>query len=221
MANLYLIAGMGLSENCFLLLRPLLKWQGEIIFLPHILPNSPTETLTEYTQRLRATLPDTWAEKPSFIGMSLGGMITVELSKLIDYKQLFLISTLKKASEIPLYFKVLRKIPAQKLFSATFSQKYGRKLANWFSNFDKKHLDTVFDMIEQSDKRHLQWGRNAAINWQPPTQKPEFSFAIHGDKDHIFPARNITADYWVKNGTHNLILERAEEIAAVINQHFQ
>ena len=100
---------------------------------------------------------------------------------------------------------------------ATFSQKYGRKLAGWFGNFEPKHLATVFDMIEQSDPRHLVWGRNTAIGWQAPTTKPKNCVHIHGDKDHIFPSRNIKADYWIKSGTHNLILERATELAGLIN----
>jgi pimeloyl-ACP methyl ester carboxylesterase len=218
MPTLYLIAGMGLDQRCFSRLLPLLNWAGEVQFLPHLIPEHSREPLKNYVQRLRAQLPAEWNEPPTLMGMSLGGIIAAELAKLIPYQQLFLISTLKQASEVPLYFKILDKIPAHRILPATFSQKYGRKLAKFLGNFEPTHLNTVFDMIEQSDPRHLAWGRNTAINWKAPLTKPQNCFHIHGDKDHIFPARKIQADYWVKGGTHNVILERAEEIAQVINE---
>jgi pimeloyl-ACP methyl ester carboxylesterase len=218
MATLYLIAGMGLDERCFSLLKPLLNWNGNMVFLPHLIPESSKEPLANYVRKLRNLLPDTWEEKPSFMGMSLGGIIAAELCKLVDYQQLFLISTLKQQSEIPFYFKILKNLPAHNLLAADFSQRYGRKLVSWFGGVQKEFIPIVFDMIESSDKRHLAWGRNTAINWVAPEIKPKNCFAIHGDKDTIFPHKKIKADFLVKNGSHNLILERAEEIAAVINQ---
>ena len=221
MAVLYLIPGMGLDERCFSQLVPLLNWSGTVEFLPHLIPTHSREPLPNYVQRLRAQLPSDWDEPPTLMGMSLGGIIAAELAKIIPYRQLLLISTLKQSSERPLYFNILNQIPAHRLLPATFSQRYGRKLAGLFKGFEPTHLNTVFHMIEQSDPRHLAWGRNAAIHWQAPLTKPQNCFHIHGDKDHIFPARKIQADYWVKGGTHNLILERAEEIAQVINERIK
>lgn len=221
MEVLYCIPGMGVDERIFSQLVPRLQWQGDIRYLNHLEPAHPRETIAEYAQRLRQTLPDAWQTPPTLIGMSMGGMIANELARLIPYQRLFVISSIKEASEVPFYFKFLRQLPAHRLVPSDFSKRYGNIIARMTGAFDKQYLDLVFDMFRARSNEHFAWARNAAIQWTPPAALPNNLIHLHGTRDHIFTPRRVQPTHWIDNGTHNMILENADTIATLINSYLQ
>jgi pimeloyl-ACP methyl ester carboxylesterase len=219
MALIYCIPGMGTDKRIFSELIPRLNWQGEIQILEHLPVLHANETLAEYALRLRATLPETWAEPPILLGMSMGGIIANELTKHIPYQKLLLISTIKQKSEVPIYFRALNRIPIHKILPSGVPTGLKRKFAGWFGLKLGANLDLVLQMMEDIGKAHLEWGRNAAISWAAPEQAPARAIHIHGDKDHLFPPRLVKPDHWIRGGTHNLILDEAQELADILNKY--
>lgn len=214
---LYCIPGLGTDYRIYSELIPLLQWQGEIQYLDFLPAISKDETVAEYALRLRQTLPSTWEEAPIIIGMSLGGMIAQELAQLVPYNKLLLISTIKTDDEQPFKLKIWRKIPLHQLLPGNLTKKYGRFWADKLNIVEKKYLDLVFDMFNAHSNEHFIWGRNAALQWKGVASLLPKTGHLHGSKDHIFPAKNIKNAVFLEGGTHNLVLERAQEAAKWVN----
>ena len=214
---LYCIPGLGTDYRIFSELIPRLNWKGKVEYLDFIAPQSKYESVADYALRLRATLPKDFEEKPIIMGMSLGGMIAQELAQLIDYEKLILISTVKTDEEQPFKLKIWRKIPLHQLLPGNIVKKYGKYWAQKLKLVEEKYLDLVFDMFNAHSDAHFIWGRNAALQWQGVHNILPNTVHLHGTKDHIFPSKNIKKADFVEGGTHNLILERAEEAAKWLN----
>lgn len=214
---LYCIPGLGTDYRIYSEIIPKLNWSGEIQYLDFIAPMSNKESVAEYTLRLRQALPESWDETPIIMGMSLGGMIAQELAKLIPYDKLILISTVKTDEEQPFKLKIWRKLPLHQLLPGNLTKKYGKFLAKKLNLVEEKYLDLIFEMFRAHSDEHFIWGRNAALQWQGVAEILPKTVHLHGTKDHIFPSKNIKQATFIEKGTHNLILERAEEVAKWVN----
>jgi predicted esterase YcpF (UPF0227 family) len=82
--KIYCVPGLANDKRVFDKLGPLLISQ-DITFLEHIAPAHPTESMKDYARRLIAGIKD-FDENSVIIGMSLGGIISVEISKLLPMK---------------------------------------------------------------------------------------------------------------------------------------
>ena len=210
--HIYLIPGLGADHRVF----KNLDFQG----IPHttiewIVPIEK-ETLVAYSQRLIAQIKH---PNPILIGMSLGGMIAVEFSKIISTTQVVIISCLKSRKEMPFYFKVAAWCGLQKLFTKK------RLLASlsifyWLfglSTPSEKSLLNKF--IADTDEHYLLWAINALVHWEgKATTTPIFH--IHGDNDRIIPVSSVAADAVIKGGGHFMILNKATEISQLLRKFF-
>ena len=77
-----------------------------VIHIDWILPFQ-NETFQSYAFRISENMND---ENAILIGLSFGGMLAVEISKIKRFKKIFLLSSAKTKSEIPFYYKVLGKL---------------------------------------------------------------------------------------------------------------
>lgn len=216
--KLYFIPGLGCDHRFFDKLIGLLPTPVEVQCLNHVEPDSPTESIAEYAKRLAATiLPKQEEERVILIGFSLGGMIATELNKLIKTDQLVILSSIKHQSERPALFEWATKIPLYRLTPTWFTQNIIPILARWF-RFTEKESGILFSkMIKSASPRHIKWGRYAAINWMNDTW-PEQYIHIHGTKDHIFNGKSMKVTHWIEGGTHSMIMDRATEVAAIIEE---
>jgi hypothetical protein len=55
------------------------------------------------------------------------------------------------------------------------------------------------------------------INWER-CEYSEQMYHIHGDTDHTIPVKNVHYDFLLEDGSHMMILTRAEEINKIISQ---
>ncbi len=224
---LYCIPGMGTDARIFSQIVPLLRWSGEICYLPYLEPLSGGEALEDYAARLyaeciapREAARGEGAEKPILLGMSLGGMVACELSQIMPYRRLLLVSTVKNRQEQPPYFPLLRALPAHRLVPASFTKRFGPAVARWMRAFDDSFLDDYFEMMRSMSDAHLAWGRRAAVSWRglPAGFLPENCAHLHGTRDHIFNYKRIKNADILEGGTHNMIMERADEVARWLNE---
>ena len=98
MATIYLISGLGADASVF---QRLDFGNHEIKFIEWLEPNQD-ESLQTYASRLAAQIN---TGLPILIGVSFGGMIAVEIAKIIDCQKVILISSAKNKREIPLLYR--------------------------------------------------------------------------------------------------------------------
>ncbi|CAA6799394.1 MAG: Unknown protein [uncultured Aureispira sp.] len=215
MAKVYLIPGLGNDVRIFSNLIPLLLEQ-DVCCLEHLEPLSVKESIESYAQRLVDGIPDL-EEPPVLIGMSLGGTIATEMAKRMPYRKLILISSFKHQTEVPLLFKIGRKIPLYR-FVPTWYIRLIVPLFAWLLGICTKEESKLLKlMLYARTASHFAWGREAVVHWDNMDYPAEF-IHINGTKDHIFKRSEKQATHLIKGGTHNMVLDRAEEIAEIINK---
>lgn len=210
--HIYLIPGLGADYRCF----KNLDFQGlSHTTLEWIVP-LPKETLVAYSQRLVAQIKH---PNPILIGMSLGGMIAVEFSKLVATSQVIIISSLKNRKEMPYYYKFAAWCGLQKLFTKK------RLLASlgvfyWLFGLSTPSEKSLLNkIIADTDEHFLLWAMNALLHWEgKATSTPIFH--IHGDNDRIIPIGSVTANAVIKGGGHFMIVNKATEISQLLRQFF-
>ena len=113
MANkkIYLIPGLGADGRMYM---PQLKVLPNAVILEHQKPLKG-ETLVQYAKRLSAQV-DT-SEPFILIGTSLGGIIAIEMARIIHPDKVILISSVKHRGEMPAWMRAMRHLKLHNLLS--------------------------------------------------------------------------------------------------------
>ncbi len=162
------------------------------------------ESIEAYSKRLCAEVTH---DNVILIGVSLGGLVVQEMQKFISVKKIILISTIKSRYELSGLMKFARATKAYKLLPMSLV-KYLKQFEKWpLGKFIKGRLHIYNRYIGIDNKRYMQWGIKEVVNWNRTTPLPNV-IHIAGDKDHIFPLKNIKNCIVVKGGTHLMIIMR-------------
>ena len=162
------------------------------------------ESLESYAKRMIAHVKH---ENVVLIGVSFGGVIVQEMAKFLDLKRLIIISSVKCTNELPPRMKFASKTGLFKIIPTSLASyvEYFEKFA--FGKFLKQRAKLYKQYISITDKVYLDWAIKNMVNWK--CEKPdEKVIHIHGDKDEVFPVKNIENAIIVKGGTHIMIIKR-------------
>jgi pimeloyl-ACP methyl ester carboxylesterase len=187
-------------------------------FEVHVLtwiPPHRQESLPEYARRMTEQIADP-PEPYLLAGVSLGGMIAVEIAKIRPPAKLILISSIKAADELPGYLRFLGKLGWHwylplgwaKIWRWPFAWIFGAKTAT-----EKKLLDEI---IQATDIPFTRWAFTAIVNWQNQTQIPDLVH-LHGNQDKIFPLGYIRQPT-IYPGGHLIIFSAAAELSTYITK---
>ncbi len=215
--NLYLIPGMGTDHRVFddyqfnkSLAKPIcIKW---VDFLH-------AKSLEEYAGIL-ANQIDT-SQPFVLLGVSMGGMLALEIRKQYPTAGLILISSAIHPSELPARYKMGRIIPLYRFLTDGLLN----LVANWkgfYRDVDKEEKKHLYkEMLKGTGGRFLKWQMDAIIHWQE--SKEELSSAkilrIHGSNDKVIPLKNIQSriDFRIEKGTHKLAVNQFQKIGNLVN----
>lgn len=203
---LYLLPGTSGDSRLFSYLQ-LKGWETSVIEIP--VPHRG-ETMSQLAQRL---LPQVDRTRPhAFAGVSVGGMVAVEMAKESEPLAVLLISSAKQRSELPLRYRIQKYLP---LYAWVPPRQYAR-LNNWARPIfepDSKPFDDLFAaMVKDKDPMFIPGVLHAIMNWDNE-QVPAHLHHLHGTKDHTLPIKCIGEADRVKGGSHMMVVTRAEEVS--------
>ena len=173
----------------------------ELVFLEW-LPVEKKENLDQYTQRY---LPLIKHENPVLIGVSFGGIIAQEISKLISVKKTIIISSVRSNKEFPKLFHFARKTGLYKCIPTSLVNTVFGWIKKTASAKRKKRLELYDRYLPLRDKVYLDWAIREVLKWKQDNPI-ENVVHIHGTKDEIFPYRNIKSAITIEGGTHAMII---------------
>ena len=101
---------MGADERAFSNLKIL---NHTLVYLPWLQPLEK-ETIEDYAKRMCAGIKE---QNPVLMGLSFGGMLCIEISKLIQVDKIIIISSVKSSKELPGWMKRSAKLGINKYFS--------------------------------------------------------------------------------------------------------
>jgi len=206
--KIYCISGLGADHQVF----KRLELNGhELKPIPWIRPEK-NERIDKYAVRMIQCIDESF---PVILGVSFGGMMGIEIAKLINVKKLIIISSIKSPAEMPQWMRLAGKLQLNKILPIK-SYKITERIDNdrlGVSNEEERLL--VEQYRRSADSMYMNWAVNQVLNWKNGWH-PGNIIHIHGDKDKIFPVKNLKADHVVKNGTHLMVYNRAKEISELL-----
>lgn len=198
---IYIFSGLGADERVFQFIN---FFDHKPVFINWIDP-LPKETIESYAARISSKIT---APNPVLIGLSFGGIMAVEVAKIIKPEKVILISSVQSKKEIPFVYKLAGALKLNKLMPATLMKKVNfitRWLFGIKSDAEKKNAtDPVF----------LSWAINKILTWKNKS-KTENLIRIHGTADRLFPSYK-NADVIVKDGGHLMVLNKSAEISQIL-----
>lgn len=207
MSKVYLISGLGADARLFK--NIILPVEYEVVLVDWLRPNS-TDTLTTYAQSIINKYDIN--EKSIVIGVSLGGMISVEIAKKVMLEKVILISSIKTDSEAPWYFKFFRSLPVYKAIPGKLMTHVGFLIKPMFGKMNPDDLKLFKSMLSNSSPVFLKWALRAALYWKNSVVFPSL-YHIIGNNDLVFPYKNIkNPTAIIKGGTHIMVFDKADEI---------
>ncbi len=208
--KIYFISGLGADERAFQKLVLPESWN--IIHLNWIEAQN-NDTLESYVIRF-SKLIDT-SEPFAFVGLSFGGIVSIELNKIIKPTKTIIISSITTKYELPLQYQLIATLNLHKLVPAfMLNQVY--PFTNWyFGTKSKEERSLLKTIIHDTPPAFLKWAIHEIINWKNKII-PLNTFHIHGTQDKIFPISKIKPHFTVKKGGHFMVYSNADTVSKII-----
>ncbi len=209
--NAYLIPGQGADERMF----EAIQLDSNYVAKP-IQYCTPTKdkTLPEYAHILAEQIDTT---KPFIlIGVSLGGMLAVEMSTFLKPEKVILISSAKNRKEIPLRYRIFNQFPLHEIIPSKWI-KQGAFLAQPLVEPDSKGKEVFDRMLLDKDPDYLKHTIAMIVGWDREETPPNI-IHIHGTSDNTLPYRLVKADYTIEGGSHMMVMTKADEVNAILKK---
>ena len=207
--TIYLIPGVGANDKVF---QNLDLGDYEIVHLKWP-KHKKNETIQSYVKKLLPQIkPDT---QPILIGLSFGGIVAIELAKLINPFRVILISSIKTHHERPLKLMFLNSLKFHRLLPGKLVVQF-RFWLNWLlGKLSAEEWELVELMIREANIEFNEWAVDQVIHWHNE-EVPDNLVHIHGTSDRIFPSFYVHKAIWIKGGSHFMAVNRAKEISKII-----
>lgn len=206
--RIYLIPGMGCDKRLFTELAEYMDFT-----VIEFLQPQKGETLAAYSARMAGSIDD----KTPFIigGVSFGGMISADISKLKQPAGVIFISTAKTSREVPFWLRCFRFIPVHRLMSGNMLKAFWPK-----SPFPRAEVfkNIMRSMKNDADSHLFKWSVNAAAMYNN-RQLPSKFIHLHGTRDLLLPGLFVGQPvHRIKGGDHGMVLAQAGQISTLIQQ---
>ncbi|MEP7144418.1 MAG: alpha/beta hydrolase [Ferruginibacter sp.] len=210
MKTIYCISGLGADNRAFSRLKP----DGyQIVCLPWLTPLL-NESITAYATRMSKAIT---ADNPVLMGLSFGGMMSIEIAKLLPAEKVILISSIKSRNELPRWMKAAGTLRLNRIFPMR-STKLTEPIQNRFIGISStEDIEMVRSYRKNAPQVYLDWAINEVLRWRNEWQPPTL-FHVHGDADKIFPINNLAPTHIIKEGGHFMIMNKAAEVNAALQQ---
>jgi pimeloyl-ACP methyl ester carboxylesterase len=168
------------------------------------------EDLKNYSRRL---LDQILTESPILIGVSFGGMVAVEIGKLILTDKVILISSAMTKSDLPKYYDASGPAVLRNWIPASWLKNVNPLTYFFFGTKSNEEKQLLKAIIKETDVSFLKWAMVAIATWRNETRLDNAT-QIHGTADKIIPYK--VADFPIKDGGHFMIVSKADVITKLI-----
>jgi len=208
----YFISGLGADERAFQRIR--LPAGYQIQHIPWE-PVKGNETIEAYARQLAKKID---SSKPFMLaGLSFGGLLAVEISKLLKPEKLILFSTVETREELPAVYRLAGRFRVYKLLPHVVPTYALRFLYWFFGPLDQDGRNLIAAFQKQTDPLFLRWALMQISRWQNNTSTSS-RIHIHGSRDRTFPVRLTHANYVVEGSGHLCVFTSANEVNKILEK---
>ncbi|MCC1483566.1 alpha/beta hydrolase [Winogradskyella immobilis] len=200
--HVYLMPGMAANPIIFEHIK-LPEENFEMHWLSWKIPTK-NETLKSYSKRM---IEDIKHNDIVLLGVSFGGVLVQEMSKLIKVRKLIVVSSVKSYHELPKRLKLLKHTKAYKILPTQLVSNIDLLAKYAFGETIKKRIDLYKKYLSVNDKHYLDWAIKEMVCWDQEVPNANALY-IHGDKDAVFPHSTEGDCIIIKGGTHIMIINK-------------
>ncbi|MBQ22453.1 MAG: alpha/beta hydrolase [Flavobacteriales bacterium] len=200
--SIYLMPGMAASPKIFELIKFPEQFDIHNLFW---IPPFKNEKLSDYALRMSKKIN---VKKPILIGVSFGGLLVQEISKIIECEKLIIISSIKSKSELPIHMKMANRTKVHNLLPLEWIKNIENLVLFVFGDLIKTKINLYEKYLSERDPEYLKWAINAIVSWDQDYIIDSI-IHIHGIRDNIFPIRFIKEPILKIKGSHAIILTQA------------
>ncbi len=209
--KIYVLSGLGVDHRVFANID---FGDYKPIHIPWLQPKT-REPITDYATRLAALITD---DAPILIGLSFGGIMAQEISRIIPCKKIILIASAKNQAELPLIYRLIGKSRLHQLVPS-FLFYYSGRLTNWLFGAKMENEQKLLALIlKETEPVFRSWAINALLTWKHTNQHPGNIISIHGDKDRLIPIHNVAVDFIIPGAGHFLTVSHAAAISDLLKK---
>ncbi len=212
--KVYFISGLAADRRVFKNIR--LPEGYEPVYLDWITPLR-NESLQAYALRLGEKINR--SEEFILVGLSMGGMIAVEIANHYRVKKTIIISSVPSSTQLPFYFRIAARMYLQHLVSIRLV-KIAAIAKRLFTTETKEDKELLKSIIRESDAAFIRWALNAILKWKNKSI-PTDLVHIHGTSDEILLIRYTKPTHMINKAGHLLIMNRADDVNQILNTIFQ
>ncbi len=207
--KVYFISGLGADARAFSKLS--LPQHIDPVFLEWIKPEEG-ESLASYSRRLAEPIDQ--REPFILVGLSMGGMVAVEIARILKSHRTIIISSVHTHESFPKRLKLAGKLRLFRIIPVSWL-KSGSMIKRIFFGEAPHARKLIRDMIRDSDPHFIKWALKAIGKWQN-TWRPPALIHIHGENDEIFPLRYCKPDFIIPKGAHLMIVTQSDEVSGLL-----
>jgi esterase/lipase len=209
MKKIYCISGLGADERAFARLHI----EGyQLVHLPWLMPLG-NETIEQYAKRMCDNIED---EHPVLMGLSFGGIMSIEIAKHLPAEKVILISSVKSFKEMPVWMKLAGRLKLNRLIPMR-PYKFFEPIQNYnLGATTKEEKEMARTFRENVSQQYLDWAIGQVLNWKNDWQ-PASLYHIHGNADKLFPIKKVKANFVVNDAGHLMIMNKAREVSDYLN----
>jgi pimeloyl-ACP methyl ester carboxylesterase len=206
--TIYLLPGLGSDYRIF----DSLRFDETRFSIKHIAYGTPAkgDRMSSFARKL---IPQIDQSQPFIlIGVSLGGMLAVELSETVHPEKVILISSAKNRNDLPTRYRVQRYLRAYKVIPPSF-YKWSARPVQKLVEPDRRLFAATFDaMLAVKEKLYLKRAATLIMIWERTENKTKI-IQIHGANDHTIPIKHLEKpDYTLARGSHMMALTAHQEV---------
>ena len=210
--KIYGLSGLGADERSF----RKLKLNHEFIPIKWWVSHQ-NESLKSYALRLSKQI-DT-SHPFVILGLSFGGMLATEISKVLNPSLTILISSASTRKELPAYFGIVRFLRLWQLLPARWFKPPKRIMKRYFRLKKNPNRELVKEIMADADPVFIKWAIGAMMMWDN-TRAPKNVLRIHGNNDPVLTNRKLPGSITVGNG-HLVIFDKAKRISEIVNERLE
>ncbi|SFW77800.1 alpha/beta fold hydrolase [Chitinophaga sancti] len=206
--TVYLFSGIGADSSIFMNL----ELPGYHKVYINWIPALRHETIEQYAARIR---PQVTEENPDIIGLSFGGIVAVEVAKLVKVDKMVLISSVRTKNELNRIQFFWMKLGFYHLIPGALIQRTNFLTYRYFGAWSPNDKETLTNLLKDTDVNFFRWALKSIAYWNNKVP-PERTIQINGTADRVITTRRVHPDYQIKGGGHLMVFNKADTISKII-----
>ena len=173
------------------------------------------DNIASYAKKLCEQI-DTSESEIYLLGVSLGGIMSVEIAELMPIKKCILISTVKNKKELPPSLDWAGKFPMKTNSITKFLIDTQIFLKPFLDKTDEEGLTLFNNMLKSADLDLIRWAWNHIPKWKYNKEVNATFVHFHGTQDLVFPIKYIDRAITLKGATHYAIYDEIKKLNQLI-----